>query len=91
MTKRTKHAPEFKAKVALAAIKGQKTIAEICQEYSIHQGMIHKWKAVLQQNCAAIFSGGGVKDVNVAEVSQLHAKIGELLVERDFLKKALKM
>lgn len=91
MNKRMKHAPEFKAKVALAAIRGQKTIAELCREYSVHESMIQKWKARLQQNGASIFDGGKVNSSNETEVSQLHAKIGELLVERDFLKKALKM
>ena len=47
MDKRIKHAPEFKAKVAMAAIKGQKTIAELCQEHSLHASVIHKWKSTL--------------------------------------------
>jgi hypothetical protein len=54
-------------------------------------GVVQRWKTRLQRNCATLFTLGGVKDDNTAEVSQLHAKIGELLVERDFLKKALKM
>jgi transposase-like protein len=91
MGRKNKHAPEFKAKVALAAVKGQKTIAELCQEYSLHESMIHKWKSALQQNAIQIFSGPTVKSDDEQKVSHLHSKIGELLVERDFLKKALKM
>lgn len=91
MDRRIKHAPEFKAKVALAAIKGQKTMAELCQEYSLHESMIHKWKSKLQQNLATIFNGAPKTRSDEEKLSQLHAKIGELVIERDFLKKALQM
>lgn len=91
MGKKTKHAPEFKARVALAAIKGQKTMAELCQEYSLHESVIQRWKSTVQQNCVELFSNGSRKSSNEADVEQLHAKIGELVVERDFLKKVLKI
>ena len=91
MAGRMKHAPEFKARVALEEIKGQKTMAELCQEYNLHESIIQRWKSTLQQNSAAVFAKGAVKVSNGPDVSQLHAKIGELLVERDFLKKALKI
>ena len=91
MTKRTKHSAEFKAKVALAALKGQKTIAEICQENNVHASMVHKWKTILQQGCSAAFGNESGKKDQPAEVVHLNAKIGELTMQVDFLKKALRM
>jgi transposase-like protein len=91
MTKRTKHAPEFKGKVALAAIKGQKTMTELCQEYSLHANVIQKWKHLAVQNIGIVFGGGSGKVSNEEDLLKLHAKIGELVIERDFLKKVLKM
>jgi transposase-like protein len=90
MRKRNKYAPEFKGKVALAAVKGQKTMAELCQEYSVHVNIIQKWKMQLLQNISAVFGPSTNKGSSEQDISHLHAKIGELLVERDFLKKALR-
>ncbi len=90
MRRRNKYAPEFKGKVALAAVKAQKTMAELCQEYSLHEAVISRWKTHLMENIGIIFGATANKSNNEQEVFKLHAKIGELLVERDFLKKALR-
>jgi transposase len=93
MTKRTRrtHAPAFKAKVALAAIKGEKTLAELAQQYDVHPNQITAWKAHLAEAASGLFgSGGSVSNpVPVIDVKTLHAKIGELTLENDFLSGAL--
>ena len=90
MAKRRNYAPEFKAKVALAALSNEKTVQELSMEYGIHQNLINKWKAQLKESAAGIFSGA-VKTEEVRhekELHDLHAKIGQLIVERDFLARA---
>jgi transposase len=93
MTKRTRrtHAPAFKAKVALAAIKGEKTLAELAQQYDVHPNQITAWKAHLVEAASGLFgSGGSASDTPPAiDVKTLHAKIGELTLENDFLSGAL--
>ena len=93
MTKRTRrtHAPSFKAKVALAAIKGEKTLAELAQQYDVHPNQITAWKANLVEAASGLFgSGGAASDAAPAiDVKTLHAKIGELTLENDFLPGAL--
>jgi transposase-like protein len=93
MTKRTRrtHAPAFKAKVALAAIKGDKTLAELAQHYDVHPNQITVWKAHLAEAAAGLFgSVGAAPDAPPAiDVKTLHAKIGELTLENDFLSGAL--
>ena len=93
MTKRTRrtHAPSFKAKVALAAIKGEKTLAELAQQYDVHPNQITAWKGLLVEAAAGLFgSGGTVSDpLPAIDVKTLHAKIGELTLENDFLSGAL--
>jgi transposase len=93
MTKRTRrtHAPAFKAKVALAAIKGEKTLAELGQQYDVHLNQITAWKVHLVEAAAGLFgSGGAASDSAPAiDVKTLHAKIGELTLENDFLSGAL--
>ena len=93
MTKRTRrtHAPAFKAKVALAAIKGEKTLAELAQQYDVHPNQITAWKGHLVDAAAELFgSGGGTADTAPGvDVKTLHAKIGELTLETDFLAGAL--
>jgi transposase len=88
MTKRTRrtHAPAFKAKVALAAIKGEKTLAELAQQYDVHPNQITAWKGHLVEAASGLFgSGGAVSDSAPAiDVKTLHAKIGELTLENDF-------
>jgi transposase-like protein len=93
MTKRVRrtHAAAFKAKVALAAIKGEKTLAELAQQYDVHPNQITAWKGQLVEAAAGVFgSGGGTIDAAPAvDVKTLHAKIGELTLENDFLSGAL--
>jgi transposase-like protein len=93
MTKRTRrtHAPAFKAKVALAAIKGEKTLAELAQQYDVHPNQITAWKAHLVEASSSLFgSVGAASDPAPAiDMKTLHAKIGELTLENDFLSGAL--
>ncbi len=86
MSKRKNHASAFKAKVALAALSGEKTIAELSSEFGVHQILIHKWVRQLKESAAGVFSGE-IKTEEVRREKQLHAlhaKIGQLTVERDF-------
>ena len=91
---RKRHTPEFKAKVALDAMKGEQTLAELGAKHGIHQTMIATWKRQAIDGLTGIFSGKpqdakGLSDKEKEqEVTQLHAKIGQLVVERDFLAKA---
>jgi transposase-like protein len=93
MSKRTRrtHAPGFKAKVALAAIKGEKTLAELAQQYDVHPNQITAWKAHLVEAASGLFgSGCPASDPSPAiDMKTLHAKIGELTLENDFLSGAL--
>ena len=93
MTKRTRrtHAPAFKAKVALAAIKGEKTLAELAQQYDVHPNQITAWKAHVVESASGLFSSGGSASAPppTIDVKTLHAKIGELTLENDFLSGAL--
>lgn len=90
MSKRKNHSPAFKAKVALAAISGEKTVTELCSEFGVHQSLIHKWMKQLKDSATGIFAGE-IKTEEAKkekELHELHAKIGQLTVERDFLVKA---
>ena len=93
MTKRTRrtHSPAFKAKVALAAIKGEKTLAELAQLHDVHPNQITAWKAQLVEAAAGVFGVGpsGKETAPAVDLKALHAKIGELAVENDFLVGAL--
>ncbi len=94
MTKRTRrnHSPAFKAKVALAAIEGEKTLAELAQTHDVHPNQITAWKAQLVEGAAGLFNGPAAAAKEAApavDVKSLHAKIGELTVENDFLAGAL--
>ena len=92
MTRRPRrnHSPVFKAKVALAAIKGERTLAELAAKYGIHQTMIAAWKKQAIEGMAATFSGKAeaAQAMSEAELERLHAKIGQLVIEKDFLSKA---
>jgi transposase len=88
---RRNHTPAFKAKVALAAVKGEKTLSELAQLFDVHPNQITQWKAQLQEGAAGVFGSGGNLGVATptVDVKSLHAKIGELTLENDFLEGAL--
>lgn len=88
--KRRNHSPSFKAKVALEAIRGDVTMAELAEKYDLHTNQVQRWKSDLIAGAADVFGGNKreLKD-NAKETQKLHAKIGQLIMERDFLSKAL--
>ena len=93
MTKRPRrnHSPAFKAKVSLDAIKGDKTLGELAEHYDVHPNQITTWRSQLLEGAVGVFGGetkadGGPPPI---DVKTLHAKIGELTLERDFLSGAL--
>jgi transposase len=92
MTKRSRrtHSPAFKAKVALAAIKGEKTLAELAQQFDVHPNQITTWKNHLLEGAAGVFGQdkAGPAEAPV-DLKALHAKIGELALANDFLEGAL--
>ena len=90
MTKRTRYSAEFKARVALDAIREELTLAELSKKHGVHPNMLSGWKRAAIKNMAAAFgkgSGSASKD-NEVEIDKLHSKIGQLVVERDFLRRA---
>ena len=88
--KRRTHSPDFKAKVALAAIKGDETLSELSRRYQINANLIVKWKKLLLENSGEVFaSGKGLAPDRESEIKSLQAKIGEITMENDFLSKAL--
>ena len=86
---RRTHSPAFKAKVALAAIKGEKTLAELAQQHEVHPNQITAWKAQVLDGVAGLFGGGAAETAPAVDLKVLHAKIGELTLENDFLAGAL--
>jgi transposase len=86
---RRNHSPAFKAKVALAAIKGEKTVSELAQLFDVHSNQITQWKNQLQEGAAAVFGSGPAAGAPAVDLKTLHAKIGELALENDFLSVAL--
>ena len=88
---RRNHTPAFKAKVALSAIKGDRTLAELAEQFDVHPNQITSWKAQLEGGAADIFGAGSGKGSAppAIDVKSLHAKIGELTLENDFLEGAL--
>ena len=93
MTRRPRrnHTPAFKAKVAIAAIKGEMTLAQLAEHFDVHPNQITAWKALLQEGAANVFAAGsgGGPTLPAIDVKSLHAKIGELTLENDFLEGAL--
>lgn len=89
-TTRKRYLADFKAKVALEAIRGDLTLAELAAKHGIHHTMIASWKKQAIEGMASTFSGAAdmARASGEAEVEKLHAKIGQLVVERDFLAKA---
>ncbi len=92
MTRRRRFTADFKTRVALEALRGDKTIQEIAARYKVHPNQVSGWKRQAVDGLGAIFSNGVDKDRvdHESEVHGLHAKIGELTVERDFLARGLK-
>jgi transposase len=92
MTKRIRrtHSPAFKAKVALAAIKGEKTLAELAQQFDVHPNQITTWRSQLLEGAAGVFGQDKAGSAeSTVDLKALHAKIGELALENDFLSGAL--
>jgi transposase-like protein len=88
---RRNHTPAFKAKVALAAVKGDRTLSQLAEQFDVHPNQVTAWKAQLEGGAADVFgpdNGSGTAEPAV-DVKSLHAKIGELTLENDFLEGAL--
>jgi transposase len=92
MTTRRKFTADFKAKVALEALRGDRTIQEIATRHKVHPNQVSTWKRQALDGLGAVFSNGAdhARQDHETEVRDLHAKIGELTVERDFLARGLK-
>lgn len=92
MTTRRRFTSEFKSRVALEALRGDKTIQEIAARHKVHPNQVSTWKRQAVEGLGVVFSNGSDRERqdHEAEVRELHAKIGQLTVERDFLSKGLK-
>jgi transposase len=86
---RRNHSAKFKAQVALEAIRGEKTIAQIAAHHQVHANQVTSWKNQALENLSGIFGGDVRASEDQERIRELHAKIGELTVERDFLEGAL--
>jgi transposase-like protein len=89
---RKKHGVEFKAKVALAAVREDSTVAELSSRYGVHASQIHAWKKTVIDGLGSLFAKGrgGASDTATADdarIAKLYEKIGELTIERDFFRK----
>ena len=90
MTKRKNYSSAFKSKVALEALRGELTLAEIASKHGVHQTQIKAWKQQALDGLSAVFSDKATKNTtgHEEEIKELHAKIGQLTVEKDFLERA---
>ena len=93
MTRRARrtHSPAFKVKVAVAAVRGERTLSELAKQFDVHPNQITAWKAQLLDGAAGIFGGerSGASTEPAIDIKALHAKIGELTLQNDFLSGAL--
>ena len=88
--KRRNHSPAYKAKVAVAAIKGDRTLAELSEQFDVHPNQIQDWRKRLLDNVDTVFGKGQLmREESDEKVRDLHAKIGQLTMERDFLEHGL--
>jgi len=89
-SKRKRYSAEFKAKIALEALKGEETAAQLASRYGVHPSQVTQWKSQAKDGMAEVFLGKADRNErdHESEVKELHAKIGQLTVERDFLAKA---
>ena len=85
---RRNHSPQFKAKVAVAALRGEQTLVELSEQFDVHPNQITQWKQQVVENLAAVFDKGVGGQATEAELKELHAKIGQLTLENDFLARA---
>jgi len=86
---RRNHSPAFKAKVALAAVRGERTLAELAQQYDVHPNLVNQWRARLLEGAADVFGSEPAPVESGVDITVLHAKIGELTLANDFLAGAL--
>lgn len=86
---RRNHSPAFKAKVALAAIKGDQMLSQLAERFDVHPNQITQWKAELLERAAEVFASATDKREHGPDIKSLHAKIGQLALENDFLAGAL--
>jgi len=88
---RRNHTPAFKAKVALAALKNDRTMTQLAEQFDVHPNQIATWKDQLLESAADVFEhgGNGKSPTSEIDIKSLHAKIGELVLENDFLQRAL--
>ena len=94
MAKCKQHRPEFKARVALEVLKGEQTVTDPASWFGVHPTMVDQWKKALLEGATDIFLRGRSpteREVDAARVKELHAEIGELTVERDFLEQGLRL
>ena len=88
--KRRNHSPTFKAKVALAALRGDKTMPELAEQFDVHPNQIKEWRRKLMDQAGQLFDRGSKPPGDTEqEFKELHAKIGQLTMERDFLEQGL--